>query len=101
LAACALLALLMDTLVLVGEPIVHLLAARVCLLPLRVGHGVSGKAAQRQRHGSNRQSGTDGFQHGSLLLKAPVKRSVLSRNPRLLGVNNVAASGLLTIVTES
>src|SRR2546430_16165284 len=49
----ALLALLMDALVLVGEPIVHLLAARVGLLPLRVvGQGVSGKTAERQRHGS-------------------------------------------------
>src|SRR2546430_2068854 len=95
------LALLMDALVLVGEPIVHLRAARVRLLPLRVGHGVSGEAAERQRHGSDAQSGADGFQHGFLLLKAPVRRSVLSRNPRLLGVNNAAASGLLTIVTES
>src|SRR2546430_16638422 len=75
------LALLMEALVLVGEPIVHLLAARVRLLPLRVGHGVSGEAAERQRHGSDAQSGTDGLQHGFLLLKAPVRRSVLSRNP--------------------
>src|SRR5256886_12947552 len=50
----AFLALLMDALVLVREPIVHLLAARVRLLPLRVvGHGVGGKAAERQRHGSD------------------------------------------------
>src|SRR5207237_5590579 len=55
------LALLMDALVLVGEPIVHLRAARVRLLPLRVGHGVSGEAAERQRHGSDAQSGADGF----------------------------------------
>src|SRR5256886_11178847 len=49
---------LVDALVLVGEPIVHLLAARVGLLPLRVvGHGVGGKAAERsEEHTSELQS---------------------------------------------
>src|SRR5204863_4013723 len=53
------LALLMDALVLVREPIVHLLAARVRLLPLRVvGHGEDAPAprARSEEHTSELQS---------------------------------------------
>jgi len=36
-----------------------------------------------------------------LLLEGCFERSLLSRNCRLLGVNNAAGQGVLTVVTES
>jgi hypothetical protein len=58
LAEVAFLDLLMDALVLVLETVVDLLAARMILLPLRVGHGVAHQAAERKCYGCDGQRDT-------------------------------------------
>ena len=92
--------LLMNARVLIGEPTVDLHAPGMVRLPWGVRKGRGREAGQRDSGGDGGEDGADGFD----IKGAPrgtIAGVVLRPIRGLSGVNNVAGTGPVTIITKS